>query len=105
MNRFDKYRGHGLKITHTHYTNGEDKTRCGLAYTPSDMELMTANGIPIQSQDLAARYYDGDASNDFHMTSDRIKTNDVNDLWEEHQSIIKKAKHAHHESKKASIKS
>lgn len=98
MSRFDKYLGHGSKMAKTHYKEGEDVTRQGLAYTPADMERMTAQGLPIQSGEIAAKFYDGDQGSDFLLTSDRIKGNDVNDLWEEHRSIIKKAKKAYQAS-------
>lgn len=99
MSRFNKYRYHGIKTCNTHYKEGEDVTRQGLAYTPADMERMTAQGLPIQSGEIAAKFYDGDAGSDFHLTSDRIKGNDVNDLWEEHKEITKKAKKAYQASK------
>lgn len=101
MNRFDKYLGHGVKTTRARYKEGEDVTRQGLAYTPADMERMTAQGIPINSQEIASRFYDGDNGSDFNISSDRVKGNDVNDLWEEHQTITKKAKTAYKASKES----
>lgn len=100
MTRFDKYRYHGLHNTHVRVKETDSPTRQGLAYTPADMERLTAQGIPIQSGELAAQYYDGDTGSDFNITSDRIKTNTINDLWEEHQDIIEKAKKAYRASKK-----
>lgn len=94
MNRFERYRGHGLKIAKKCVAKSHEITRSGLAYTPADMERMVANGIPIQSQELATRFYDGSIDMKFSdLTSDRIKDNYLNDLWEEHQRInAKKAR-------------
>ena len=100
MTRFDKYRYHGLKTTKTHITEGEAVTRQGLAYTPADMERMTAQGIPVSSQEIAARFYDGDHGSDFNVTSDREKGVDVNDLWEQDNDIREKARKAYKASKK-----
>lgn len=100
MSRFDRYHNHGIRNKQNTVVKSHEITRSGLAYTPADMERMTASGIPIQSQELAAKFYDGKADASFsEVTSDRIKTNDVNDLWEEHQSIVSKAKKAHYASK------
>lgn len=104
MSRFDLYRGHGLKKCRAQRRETDDVTRQGLAYTPADMERMTARGMPIQSQEIAARFYDGDDGSDFGLPSDRVKGNDVNDLWEEHQSIKKKAKEAYKASRESKSK-
>lgn len=101
MNRFEKYRGHGFKNTRTAYTDGEVVTRSGLAYTPADMERMTAQGIPVHTTDVNTRFYDGDDRNDFFVTSDRIRQNDINDLWEGDMDIRERARAAHKESKKS----
>lgn len=101
MLRFEKYKNHGVRNTRTSYKGDEDVTRQGLAYTPADMERMTAHGMPIHQQEIASRFYDGDDKSDFHVTSDRIRGNDVNDLWEEHKSITKKAREAYQASKRA----
>lgn len=91
MNRFERYRGHGFKTAKKCVAKPHEITRSGLAYTPADMERMVANGIPIQSQELATRFYDGSLEMKFSdLTSDRIKDNDLNDLWEEHKSINSK---------------
>lgn len=100
MSRFDRYKNHGLRNKKSTHVEPYEVTRSGLAYTPADMERMTANGIPIQSAELAARYYDGSPDAKFSdLTSDRIKSNDVNDLWEEHQKFVKFARHTHSKSK------
>lgn len=100
MNRFEKYKYHGLKTTSVKIKDTDTPTRQGLAYTPADMERMTDHGIPVQSGELAQKYYDGDTKSDFDITSDRIKGNDLNDLWEEHQDIVAKARKAYAASKK-----
>lgn len=98
--RFSRYLGHGVVNKAKCPAKPHEVTRSGLAYTPADMERMTANGIPIQSQELAARFYDGKPDVSFDdITSDRVKSNDVNDLWEEHQGIISRAKKVYHASK------
>ncbi len=101
MLRFEKYRSHGFKTAHTHYKKGEDVTRQGLAYTPADMERLTSQGLPVTSQEVAARFYDGDQSTDFNIPSDRIRGNDINDLWEQDKTIRAKAKKAYYASKQA----
>lgn len=100
MTRFDKYKYHGLRTTRTIVKDGEDVTRQGLAYTPADMARMTAQGIPVTSKEIASRFYDGDDHSDFHVSSDRVKGNDVNDLWEADKTLRQKAKNAYIESKK-----
>lgn len=99
MNRFEKYRGHGFKNTRATSKDGELVTRQGLAYTPADMEKLTAQGIPVQSQEIAARFYDGDQRFDFFVSDDRIRQNDINDLWEKDKSIRKRAREASKKSK------
>lgn len=99
MNRFDKYRGHGLKSTRATTKENELVTRSGLAYTPADMERLTAHGIPVHQNDINTKFYDGDDKSDFFVTSDRIRSNDINDMWEEHQNIVSRAKKAHMASK------
>lgn len=90
MIRFQRYFGHGFKNKKETKLKPHEITRSGLAYTPADMERMVANGIPVQSQELATRFYDGKPDASFNdITSDRIKSNDINDLWEEHQRINK----------------
>lgn len=105
MNRFKRYFGHGFRNKRECKALPYEITKSGLAYTPADMERMTSQGIPIQSQDLSAQFYDGspDASFD-DITSDRIKSNDINDMWEEHQKFIKFARHAKKNSKKVTSK-
>lgn len=97
--RFAKYCGRGCKSAHTHYKDGEDVTRQGLAYTPADMERMQAHGMPVRNPEIESMYYDGDTSNDFNVTSDRVRYNDVNDLWEENQAIRARARSAYKASK------
>lgn len=97
--RFAKYCCSGCKRAHTHYKDGEDVTRPGLAYTPADMERMHSHGMPVRNPEIEAMYYDGDQKSDFNVTSDRVRSNDVNDLWEEHQSIRAKARLAYKASR------
>lgn len=97
--RFSKYCGRGCKSTHTAYKDGEDVTRQGLAYTPADMEKMQAHGMPIRNPEIESMYYDGDQKKDFNVTSDRVRYNDVNDLWEENQTFRQKARNAYRASR------
>lgn len=102
MNRFKRYFGHGFRNTSHCKAKSHEVTRSGLAYTPADMERMVANGIPVQSQELATRFYDGKPDADFSdITSDRLKENDLNDLWEEHQRINKKMSKVRSKAKKS----
>lgn len=101
MTRFDKYHCHGLHTCRVKSKDGDDVTRQGLAYTPADMEKMLSHGMPINSANMAAQFYDGDDSNNIVITSDRQKGRDINDMWEEHQTIIQKAKKAYYASKQS----
>lgn len=102
MNRFERYKNHGFHNKKKTVVKPHEITRSGLAYTPADMERMTAQGIPIQSRDITGRYYDGTADCSFgDITSDMVKTNDVNDMWEEHQTILAKHKAAYNQHKKS----
>lgn len=100
MNRFDKYLGSGIKYATTPSSESDDVTRQGLAYTPADMEKMLSQGLPVSSKELASRFYDGDDKSDFFVSSDRVRNNDVNDLWEESQDIRARARAAYKESRK-----
>lgn len=101
MTRFDKYRYHGLHTCRVKPKEGDDVTRQGLAYTPADMERMLAQGLPINSANMAAEFYDGDDTNEIVITSDRDPSKDINDLWEEDIELREKMKRVYHASKKS----
>lgn len=102
MSRFNRYENHGVHNKDKTIVLPHEITRGGLAYTPADMARMTASGIPVHSQDLSTKFYDGSIDASFNdITSDRIKDNDINDMWEEHHKFVKYAKHINSKSKKS----
>ena len=101
MNRFEKYLTHGCRSCHTSFKENDDVTKQGLAYTPADMARLTAQGIPVSNKEIESKFYDGDDGSDFFVSSDRVKGNDINDLWEEEKLIRAKAKSAYKASKQS----
>lgn len=97
--RFEIYKNHGVRTCAPRSTQQELVTRQGLALTPADVSRLTAQGMPVNTQN-AQMFYDGDPNPSPYVTSERRRGVDVSDLWEERQNIVKKARAAHAEMKK-----
>lgn len=98
--RFDIYKNHGVRTCAPHSQANELVTRQGLAMTPSDVARLTAQGMPVNTQNVSM-FYDGEPNPSPYVTSERRRGVDVADLWEEHEHIVAKAKKAYVASKKS----
>lgn len=82
-------------IARCHRSAGDQQVINGLAMTPSQMQELAVQGVPINNQTLAAYYDDGYSSLSFEMPLDLQRGIDVAQLWEEKQRIGKKVVKAH----------
>lgn len=63
----------------------------GLSYTPSMMNKMREQGIPISANSLPSELFeDGDTSNNYEVPLYRQRGIDVADVWEAEQTARKK---------------
>ena len=101
MSRLEKYKSHGICSCAPKCREDEDKTRQGLAYTPSQMYELTAKGLPVNNVNNQKLYFDGTPDATFHVGSDRLRGVDVADLWEQDQKLRIKAHKAALAAKRA----
>lgn len=94
MKRLKRYSKQGRSIGHCVRCADYPVVRDGLAYSPADMERLTARGMPVNSLNTQATWIDGEQNPSFDVTSDRQRFVDVADLWEQHVDLKEKARKA-----------
>lgn len=93
MDRINRYDKHGIKVT-KYECKPHEKVREGLAYTPSQIASLTARGLPVNSLNTQSAFFEGTENATSFIPSDRKRSVDVADLWEEQQTIREKARKA-----------
>lgn len=72
------------------------RTRQNLAYTPSQMMLLTERGIPVSSQNMPeGSFFDGEINPSWTVPIERDRGVDVADVWQAQQESRSKLRNAH----------
>lgn len=94
MLRFKRYKNHGLRSCACARCETDAVVRNGLAYTPAQMEKLTARGMPVNNLSTQSLYIDGEPNPPFHVGAERTRFVDVCDLWEQHMDLCDRARKA-----------
>lgn len=81
-------------LVRTHLNKDEKPVQNGLALTPSDIALMTAQGIPVSTQALETMYAEGTTLNTFDVPLEQQRGVDAADLFQAAESSKKRISQA-----------
>lgn len=82
------------RLTNTHLNKDEKPVQNGLALTPADLARMTANGIPISTQNLETMYSEGSLELTYDVPLDQQRGIDAADLFQAAETAKKNLKRA-----------